>query len=61
MKNDFVFTQVKEVVMTSEKTVTIITKKLEKDDGSGMRKLVGNTQTKSVEYHNPELNVGRAA
>ena len=34
MKNDFVFTQVKEVVMTSEKTVTIITKKLEKDDGS---------------------------
>ena len=38
-----------------------ITKKLEKDDGSGKRKLVGNTQTKSVEYHNPELNVGRAA
>lgn len=61
MKNDFVFTQVKEVVMTSEKTVTIITKKLEKDDGSDRRKLVGNTQTKSVEYHNPELNVGRAA
>lgn len=61
MKDDFVFTQTKEIVMTSEKTVTIITKKLEKDDGTGQKKLVGNMQTKRVEFHNCEFDVGRAA
>lgn len=60
MENNFVFTQTKESIMTFEKTVTIITEKLETVDAFGRKKLVRISQSENVDFHN-KINGGRAA
>ena len=61
MKNDFVFTQTKEVTMTPENTVVILTEKLETVDVLGEKQLCGYTQTKKVDYHDVLPGERRAA
>lgn len=61
MENNFILTQTKEVVMTLEKTVTIKTEKLETIDSFGNKKLVKTNQSESVDFHNPNIGLGRAA
>lgn len=60
MKNDFIFTQVKEVVMTPEKTVTTITEKLEMVDLLGHKQCLKSSHTET-EHHNIDFDIGRAA
>lgn len=54
MDKDFVFTQTKETTMTTDKTVTVVTERLEKVNIFGRRKLCGYTQSKTVDFHNNE-------
>lgn len=61
MENNFVFTQTKETVMTFEKTVTVETEKLETVDALGHKKLVKVSRNESVDFHNKDINAGRAA
>ncbi|OQB13128.1 MAG: hypothetical protein BWY15_01927 [Firmicutes bacterium ADurb.Bin193] len=61
MKNDFVFTQTKEVIMTMDKTVTITTEKLETVDALGRKTLCDYRQSENFNFHNNDFNVGRAA
>ena len=51
MENDFVLTQTRETTMTSEKTVTIVTEKLETEDENGRRYIRNYRHSKSVQYH----------
>lgn len=60
MENNFVFTQTKESIMTFEKTVTIITEKLETVDAFGRKKLVKISRSENVDFHN-KIAGGRAA
>lgn len=60
MENNFVFTQTKESIMTFEKTVTIITEKLETVDAFGRKKLVKISRSENVDFHN-KIGNGRAA
>lgn len=60
MENNFVFTQTKESIMTFEKTVTIITEKLETVDAFGRKKLVKISRSENVDFHN-KIADGRAA
>ena len=48
MEKDFVFTQTKEITMTSDKTVTVITEKLETIDAFGRKTLCGYANSKRV-------------
>lgn len=61
MENNFIFTQTKETVMTFEKTVTVETEKLETVDAFGHKKLIKTLQRESVDFHNKDINAGRAA
>ena len=61
MENNFIFTQTKETVMTFEKTVTVETEKLETVDAFGHKKLVKVSHTENVDFHNKDINAGRAA
>lgn len=61
MDKDFVFTQTKEITMTSSKTITVITKTLEMVDEFGKRKLCGYTHSKKVDLHQDDFVSGRAA
>ncbi len=60
MSDDFVFAQIKEVVITSEKTVTKITEKLETVDFAGRKKCIESSHCE-VEHHNSDKDMGRAA
>ncbi len=60
MEKDFIFTQVKETVMTMDKTVTKITEKLETVDVFGRKKCVKSSHSE-VEYHQNDFDIGRAA
>lgn len=60
MENNFVFTQTKESIMTFEKTVTIITEKLETVDAFGRKKLVKISRYENVDFHN-KIADGRTA
>ena len=40
--------------LTAEKTVTVVTERLEKVNIYGSRKLCGYTQSKTVDFHNHE-------
>lgn len=60
MENNFVFTQTRESIMTFDKTVTIITEKLETVDAFGRKKLVKISRTENVDFHN-KIADGRAA
>lgn len=60
MENNFVFTQTKESIMTFEKTVTIITEKLETVDAFGRKKLLKISRSENVDFHN-KIADGRAA
>lgn len=61
MNRDFILTQVKEVVMTSEKTVTVVNEKLETIDILGRKQLVKSDCTEDVVYHRTLPDIGRAA
>ncbi len=61
MVNDIVLTQTKKVVMTMDKTVTVVTEKLETVDKYGRRKLQNYERTESVENHDLGLDLWRAA
>ncbi len=61
MDKDFVFTQTKETIMTAEKTVTVVTERLERVNMFGRRKLYGYTQSKIVDFHNNAYESRRAA
>ena len=61
MEKDFIFTQVKETTMTAEKTVTVVTERLEKVNIFGRRKLCGYKQSKTVEYHTDTYESRRIA
>ncbi|MBS7297631.1 MAG: hypothetical protein KIG65_00960 [Eubacteriales bacterium] len=56
--DDFVLTQRKEVVMTSEKTTVTLTEKLESVDVFGRRTLIKSSRSESTAFHN---DVGRVA
>ena len=58
---DFIFTQTKETTMTSDKTVTVVTQRLEKVNVFGGRKLYGYTQSKIVDFHSNAYESRRAA
>lgn len=49
--NDFILTQTKEVITTFEKTVTVITEKLETVDALGRRRVQKITHSEQVDYH----------
>ena len=55
MNQDFVFTQTREIIMTAEKTVTVVTEKLEKADASGQLQLHGSHRSENVLYHSKEF------
>lgn len=57
MKDEFVLTQTKETTMTADKTVTVITEKLETIDIYGKRHLRGYCQSKAVDYHNRKTDL----
>ena len=61
MNQDFVFTQTRETTMTSEKTVTIVTEKLETEDENGRRHIRNYRHSKSVQYHDGSQELRRAA
>lgn len=61
MDKDFIFTQTKETTMTADKTITIITERLEKVNVFGRRKLYGYTQSKTVDFHTDKYGIGRVA
>lgn len=61
MDKDFIFTQTKETTMTADKTVTVVTGRLEKVNRFGRRKLYGYTQSKTVEYHTDTYESRRIA
>ena len=56
MKNDFIFTQTKETKMTKNKTVTIVTEKLETVDISGRKQLRNLKEYKNVDYNDVNYN-----
>lgn len=56
MKNDFIFTQTKETKMTKNKTVTIVTEKLETVDISGRKQLRNLKEYKNVDYNDVDYN-----
>ena len=56
MKNDFIFTQTKETKMTKNKTVTIVTEKLETVDISGRKQLRNLKEYKNVDYNDMDYN-----
>ncbi len=60
LEKDFVFTQVKETIMTMDKTVTKITEKLETVDMFGHKKCAFSSHSE-VEYHQDDFDIGRAA
>ncbi len=60
MEKDFVFTQVKEVVMTMDKTVTKITERLETVNAFGHKECVKSSHSE-VEYHQKGFDIGRVA
>ena len=60
MEKDFIFTQVKETIMTMDKTVTKITERLEAVDAFGHKKCVKSSHSE-VEYHQKGFGIGRAA
>lgn len=45
----------------ADKTVTIITQRLEKVNVFGRRKLYGYTQSKTIDFHTDKYGMGRAA
>ncbi len=61
MERDIVFTQTKEVVMTMDKTVTVMTEKLETVDIFGKKHIKAFNRTESVDYHNIGSGEWRAA
>lgn len=61
MERDIVFTQTKEVVMTMDKTVTVMTEKLETVDIFGKKHIKAFNRTESVDYHNIGSSEWRAA
>ena len=61
MDKELVFTQTKETTMTPDKTVTVITERLETVDIFGKRTLCGYSHSKSVDFHNNDFASGRAA
>lgn len=61
MDKDFIFTQTKETTMTTEKTVTVVTERLEKVNIFGRRKLCGYTQSKTVDFHGDTCESRRIA
>lgn len=61
MERDIVFTQTKEVVMTMDKTVTVMTEKLETVDIFGKKHIKAFNRTESVDYHNIDSGEWRAA
>lgn len=54
MDKDFVFTQTKEITRTSDKTVTVITTKLETFDMFGKKTLCRYSNSKSVDFYNDD-------
>lgn len=60
MEKNFVFTQVKETIMTMDKTVTKITERLETVDMFGHKKCIKSSPSE-VEYHKDGFDIGRAA
>lgn len=61
MERDIVFTQTKEVVMTMDKTVTVMTEKLETVDIFGKKHIKAFNRTENVDYHNIGSGEWRAA
>lgn len=53
MNQDFIFTENKKVVMTSERIVTTVTKILESVDACGCKRLVDIKQTRNVSACKP--------
>lgn len=51
MKNDFILTQRKEVIMTSDKTITVIDEKLETKDLFGKKQLLNSSHFENIDYH----------
>ena len=49
--NDFILTQTKEVITTFEKTVTVITEKLETVDALGRKQVQKVVCSEQVAYH----------
>lgn len=60
MEKDYVFTQTKEITMTSDKIVTVITEKLETIDAFGKKTICGYANSKRVKL-NDNFNSRRAA
>lgn len=60
MNNDFIFTQRKEVIMTSEKTITVIDEKLEMKTFLGEKQLLNSSHFENIDYHD-EGELRRAA
>lgn len=58
MDKELVFTQTKETTMTPDKTVTVITERLETVDIFGKRTLCGYSHSKSVDFHNNDSSQG---
>lgn len=56
--DEYIFTQRKEVVMTSKKTTVTMTEKLESVDVFGRRTLIQSGQRENTVFHN---DVGRVA
>lgn len=61
MDKDFVFTQTKETTMTADKTVTVVTERLERVNIFGHRKLCGYAQSKTVDFHDNTFESRRIA
>ena len=61
MNKDFILTQVKEIFMTSEKTVTVVRETLEEVDRLGRKRLIKTDSSRGVVYHNTLSDIGRAA
>lgn len=62
MRENFIFRQVKETIMTMESVTTVVTESLVEIDASGNRHLKDYNQTVSVTEHNAGTSeFGRAA
>jgi hypothetical protein len=61
MERDFILTQTKEVVMTMDKTVTVMTEKLETVDIFGKKHIKAFNRTESVDYYSIGSGEWRAA
>lgn len=61
IKDGFILTEIKEMVMTMSKTTTTVTKMLEEADADGLRTLKGYNKKVTVESNSLSPELRRAA